>query len=183
MAMIAASIASALALLLPGVSAAVSGSVWSVSDRVAAGECAGAALTSASETFFLDDARVGPFFQSAAALSEAYEGITGADLISISYGQQFKVLTEKMSKEQYVLMQCGMAQPTLEEVDFVAALPPGYQRKHFTIPLHRVATDSTVHLGFLSLLGLQDRVAFMSPYARSLLAESYSLRRSVGCWR
>jgi len=165
MARIAASVASALALLLPGVSAAVPGSVWSVSDRVAAGECAGAALTSASETSFLDDARVGPFFQSAAVLSAAADGITGADLISIAYGQHFKVLTEKMSKEQYVLTQCGMAQPTVEEVNKVAALPAGYQRKNFTIPLQRVATDSTVHLGFLSALGLQDRVAFMSSYA------------------
>ncbi|CAE8707970.1 unnamed protein product [Polarella glacialis] len=165
MARIAASITSALALLLPGVSAAVPGSVWSVSDRVAAGECAGAALTSANKTSFLDDARVGPFFQSAAVLSAAADGITGADLISIAYGQHFKVLTEKMAKEQYVLTQCGMAQPTVEEVNKVAALPAGYQRKNFTIPLQRVATDSTVHLGFLSALGLQDRVAFMSSYA------------------
>jgi len=91
--------------------------------------------------------------------------VEAASLVSISYGSHFKVLTEALSREQYVLVQCGAPEVSDEEVDAVAPLPEGHERKRFTIPLQEIATESTVQLSFLEALGVADRVRFVSSYA------------------
>jgi len=83
----------------------------------------------------------------------------------VAYGKNFKILTEKLSKEQYVLTQCGTEQPSDSDMDAVAPLEDGYQRKHFTIPLQSAVADSTVTSGFLTKLDVQDRVAFVDSYS------------------
>lgn len=91
--------------------------------------------------------------------------VEAASLVSISYGSHFKVLTEALSREQYVLVQCGAPEVSDAEVDAVAPLPEGHERKRFTIPLQEIATESTVQLSFLEALGVADRVRFVSSYA------------------
>jgi hypothetical protein len=102
---------------------------------------------------------------TAAALTAIDVPIATAELIEIHYGQTFKVLTEKYAQEQYVLTQCGAATPSEADINTVKALPTGFTRKYFTIPLQQVMAESTVQLGFLHELGLHDRVAYASQYA------------------
>jgi hypothetical protein len=91
--------------------------------------------------------------------------VGAATLVSILYGDNFKVVSEALSQEQYVLVQCGTPEPTDAEVDAIAPLPTDHQRKRFTIPLEQVATESTVQLSYLQELGLEDRVRFVAGYA------------------
>jgi hypothetical protein len=55
-----------------------------------------------------------------------------ANSFTISYKDDFKVLTNRPAKRQYILYPCGNAQPDASAV----TLPSGYQRKFFTVPLH-----------------------------------------------
>jgi hypothetical protein len=71
----------------------------------------------------------------------------------------FKVLTEKMTKEQYIWTQCGSTAPTDAEISAVAPLETGYLRKLFTIPLQKASTYGTTGLGFLRRLDAQGRVS------------------------
>lgn len=98
-------------------------------------------------------------------LSSIQAVVQTANLFEIAYGSYFKVILEHMSKEQYVLVQCGAPIPTEAEINAVQGLPNQYTRKSFTIPLGEVATESTVQLSFLENLGLMDRVRFVSKYA------------------
>jgi hypothetical protein len=63
------------------------------------------------------------------------------------------------------LTQCGAATPSEADINTVKALPTGFTRKYFTIPLQKAMAESTVQLGFLHELGLHDRVAYASQYA------------------
>jgi hypothetical protein len=101
------------------------------------------------------------------ALADLDGPISSAELIELDYGTNFKVLTEKFAREQYVLTQCGTTPPTDADINKVRLLPSGYTRKFFTIPLQHVRAESTVQLSFLEILGLQDRVAQVSKYAVS----------------
>jgi len=102
--------------------------------------------------------------------------VTGANLIAIAYGSNFKVLTEKMSKEVYVLTQCGTTKPTNAQLAEVKADHASYTVKHFTIPLQVASSSSTVHLGFFKALGVEDRIKYVSKYATGPCWQ-----KAVGC--
>jgi iron complex transport system substrate-binding protein len=91
--------------------------------------------------------------------------IVSAELIDIKYGRNFKVVTEKNAKTQYVLTQCGSPKPDAAVVSALKPLPAGYTQKHFDIPLQTVIAESTVQLGYLQALGLRDRVSYVTSYA------------------
>jgi hypothetical protein len=98
-------------------------------------------------------------------VQQAETDVVGADLISIEYVSNYKILTEKMSKELYILTQCGTTPPSNADLADVKARHSGYTLKYFTIPLQVVASTSTVHLPFLKALGLQDRVRYVNAFA------------------
>jgi len=102
---------------------------------------------------------------ASAEIREVETQITLANLVSIKYGSNFKVVQSARTKEQYVLTQCGTAAPTTAEVDAVSSLPSGYTRKSFTIPLQRAIGGGTVALGFVSELGVEDRMLAVDEYA------------------
>jgi hypothetical protein len=140
------------------------GRVRSAELRVEAGECAAKGVTD----HFHPSKQIGDI---PSAPVEVAEPDMAADLISIQYADNFKIVTEDFSKEQYILTQCGATQPTDEEVDAVAALEEGYTRKFFTIPLQTVMVEGTVAASFLSALGVEDRVVYVNEYA------------SAPCWQ
>jgi len=115
--------------------------------RVAEGECSQLAPNGA-ETYFPSAVQARPKIS--------------ADLFDIKYGTTFKVVISHMVKEQYVLTQCGQAKPTDAEIEVVAPMAAGYQRKHFTAPLRTATAGSTVQLGFLSSIGVRDRVKYIT---------------------
>lgn len=115
------------------------------------------------DNIFPEDVRVSIADRS--DLSSDAAIVQAATLVSISYGSHFKVVSEALSQEQYVLLQCGAPEVTDAEVDAIAPLPAGHERKRFTIPLNEIATESTIQLSFLEELGVADRVRFTSPYA------------------
>ena len=138
----------------------VQSAVRSVTERIANGECIDPAAYSSDISLFTSKMSGFPASDVVAAESD----VTAANLISFAYGNHFKVISEELSKEQYVLTQCGLSQPTDAEID---ALMPGtgYQRKHFTIPLQKVTVASTTILTFLDLLNVEDRVAYLDSFA------------------
>mmetsp|Transcript_22056 Transcript_22056/g.41552 ORF Transcript_22056/g.41552 Transcript_22056/m.41552 type:complete len:494 (+) Transcript_22056:72-1553(+) len=137
------------------------GAALSLSDRIQMGECVDS--TTAPASLFPDSFRLGDI--PSTGVTAAEPAVTAAGLMTITYANHFKVITEKLSKEQYVLTQCGMNEPTAQEVDVVVPLETGYQRKFFTIPLQRVIPDTTIGLSMLEALGVQDRVSHVSEFA------------------
>jgi len=135
-------------------------SVRTDEQRVEVGECAAGGVDKA--TVFDPKKQIGDMPSSKV---ESAEPDMGAELITIQYTDNFKILTEDFSKEQYILTQCGTTPPTVDEVDAVAPLEEGYTRKFFTIPLQRVGVDGTVAASFLTALGVEDRAAYVSQYA------------------
>jgi len=99
-----------------------------------------------------------------AQVVEAETDVVGADLIAIQYFSNYKILKEEMSKELYVLTQCGTTPPTTAELNSAVALA-GYTVKHFTIPLQAASSSGTVHLAFFKALGLEDRITYVSQHA------------------
>jgi len=99
--------------------------------------------------------------------AEATAAISKAQLVTVIYVKNFKVLTDSLAKEQYVLTQCGSKAPTDAEVNKAAGeLPVGFNvRKHFTVPVQTAVATSTVLLGFVDLLGVEDRFTHVSQYA------------------
>jgi len=114
--------------------------------RVTDGECSDADIAGV-ETYFEP--------KNQAALKST---ATAADLFTLAYGTTFKVVVSLVSKEQYVLTQCGQARPKDSEIDYVAPLGENFARKHFTVPVQSALALSTTHQGFLALLGVQDRI-------------------------
>jgi len=96
---------------------------------------------------------------------KAETGVVAANLIAIEYASNYKVVTEKMSKELYVLTQCGTTPPTTAELADVIKRHPTHTVKHFTIPIQVAASSSTVHLAFFKALGVQDRIKYVDGYA------------------
>lgn len=139
------------------------GAIRSLVQQRAAGECA--TDDQATEDIYAIDFLTSFRIMGGSTLAEIDTPISSADLIQLDYGANFKVLKESYAQEQYVLTQCGTGQPSDEEVDSVQALPTGYTRKFFTIPLQQARAESTVQLGFLHALGLHDRVTQVSQYA------------------
>jgi len=113
---------------------------------------------------FLDNQRIANLPSLA---MEQLEGqvISAAWLVTVKYVKNYKVLTDHMAKEQYVLTQCGTSPPTPEALDVVDALATGYVRKHFTIPIQSAIAASTAQLGFVDVLGVQDRFTHVDEYA------------------
>lgn len=127
------------------------GAQLSLEVRIDRGECWGTELSD-GQTYFPDNVQA----KSDASL---------AQLFSILYSDNFKVVTSKMAKEQYVLTQCGQPQPTDAQVTAVAPLESGYMRKYFTVPLQSAVALSTVQLAFLAALDVQDRILHVDQYA------------------
>lgn len=136
----------------------VTAAVRTLPERIAVGEC----VDSTAGDVSLYPAKVSSFPDPAVTAAEA--DVSAAALISVAYGNHFKVLTEELAKEQYVLTQCGTSQPTDEEVNAIVS-GTGYQRKHFTVPVQDVTAASTTILSFLRRLGVEDRVAYADAYA------------------
>jgi len=88
-----------------------------------------------------------------------------AKLFTVTYASAFKVLTDSLAKEQYVLTQCGQVRPSDATVDAAAKLQSGYIRKYFSVPVQSAAAMSTILLAFIDSLGVQDRVNFVDSYA------------------
>ncbi|GBF99797.1 hypothetical protein Rsub_12237 [Raphidocelis subcapitata] len=89
--------------------------------------------------------------------------VTDAADFSIDYFGTYKVVTARRFNATYVLYQCGTPDPTKLPPGAAEGVPRG--AASFEIPLYSVAvTDTTVN-GFLSELGLVDRVALASPYS------------------
>lgn len=134
--------------------------VLSLEQRVTAGECASS--TSDRESYYSASFQVTDLPSTRVAEMEnlASNGHTRSAVeLLIDYGQNFKVLTDAISREQYVLTQCGTQQPTDAQIDAVKAKPSSnYTRKHFTIPVQKMIATSTVQLTFITALGLEDRV-------------------------
>eukprot|EP00929_Paragymnodinium_shiwhaense_P095905 TRINITY_DN5721_c0_g1_i2.p1 TRINITY_DN5721_c0_g1~~TRINITY_DN5721_c0_g1_i2.p1 ORF type:complete len:507 (+),score=154.69 TRINITY_DN5721_c0_g1_i2:97-1617(+) len=86
--------------------------------------------------------------------------------LDVKYGSNFKVLTDTMAKEQYVLTQCGTTAPSTAAIDALSPKPDAnYTRKSFTIPLQKMLPTGTVHLHFLESLEVMDRVSHVPGYA------------------
>eukprot|EP00435_Cladocopium_sp_Y103_P017206 s2255_g4.t1 len=155
----------------------VTAAVRTLPERIAVGEC----IESMDANVSLYAVKVSNFPDPIVTAAEA--DVTAAALISVAYGNHFKVLTEELAKEQYILTQCGTSQPTDEEVNAIVS-GTGYQRKHFSVPVQslgswpthlvrcvgsfwwtRVTADSTTILAFLKRLGVEDRVAYADAYA------------------
>jgi len=148
-----------LALTLAGLLAGGQAAVRTESLRRDAGECAAAS----SQSVFTQGKITGAL--PSAPVVQAETDVVGADLFEIEYASNYKVLTEKMSKEHYVLTQCGTTPPTATELAKVKGFDATYKVKHFTIPLQVVSSSSTVHLAFFKALGVEDRVKYVSEYA------------------
>lgn len=139
----------------------VQATIRNLLDRIAVGECING--SSGDVSLYPLRIQVGEF--PAPAVASAESDVQSAALISIAYGRNFKVLTEKLSQEQYVLTQCGTTPPSTAEIEDLAPNTSAYQRKHFSIPLQRVAATSTTSLAFFRRLQIQDRVAYADPFA------------------
>ncbi|KAF6264139.1 hypothetical protein COO60DRAFT_220758 [Scenedesmus sp. NREL 46B-D3] len=81
---------------------------------------------------------------------------------TVTYRGTFKVVTNKRANETYVLYQCGTPNP-MDSADTELGLDAN--TKVFQIPLVSVALADSAAAGFLSELGLTDRVAFSSKFS------------------
>lgn len=150
------------AILLAG-SSVITGVARTLEQRIQVNECAGeedGVVPIATTEYFAPDLQFDPLLSLADSAASAP--------IGIAYGPGFKVLTNTMAKEQYVLKQCGtlFSQPTDEQIDAVSMKPSSdYVRKHFTIPLQTVVTSSSVQMAFVEALGIEDRVLYVADTA------------------
>lgn len=85
--------------------------------------------------------------------------ITYALGFDVEYYNQYKVVTNNIVNETYVLYQCGAQLPTTSQ------FPKG--TKFFEIPLTKVSAPETVPYAFIELLGLDDRVDDVSQFVTS----------------
>lgn len=77
----------------------------------------------------------------------------------IDYYNSYKIVTNEIANETYVLYQCGSNPPPAD------AIPEG--AKVFQIPLTSISAPETVPYAFLEILRLDDRVNDVSPYVTS----------------
>ncbi|GIL53172.1 hypothetical protein Vafri_8855, partial [Volvox africanus] len=87
--------------------------------------------------------------------------VTIAQNFEITYASTYKIvnITKNDTTETYVLYQCGTAAPKLADL----GLPSG--TKTFSVPLRAVNAADTTVLNFMKLLGVQDRIAYVTQYA------------------
>eukprot|EP00931_Biecheleriopsis_adriatica_P053341 TRINITY_DN3120_c0_g1_i2.p1 TRINITY_DN3120_c0_g1~~TRINITY_DN3120_c0_g1_i2.p1 ORF type:complete len:539 (-),score=135.07 TRINITY_DN3120_c0_g1_i2:231-1784(-) len=145
-------------LATEGVAAAMS-----LPDRVRLGECEDTSAYASGNKYFPASFQVGVL--PSPVVRQAEVEVHAADLIDVAYGNNFKILTDQISKEQYVLTQCGTPEPSESDLDAVVPLEDGYQRKRFTIPLQSATAASTVQLSFLEKLGVEDRVYYVDGFS------------------
>merc|ERR1719201_2443740 len=140
--------------------------------KFASGFAALAAATECGPTVVVD----GYFPAESRASYQTYSTVDYADHFEIAYGSTFKVLTNTEAKEQYVLTMCNNAAPDSAAVNATAALPAGFARKHFTVPLKSYGSDSTSTLAFLDIIDVHDRQKYISQYATAPC-----LQKAMGC--
>jgi hypothetical protein len=87
----------------------------------------------------------------------AFTKVNFAQGFSVTYYKGFKVVENRLAKQVYVLYSCGTPMPA------AAAYPAG--AKVFQVPLSSISVTDTTALGFVSLLGLQDRVMYTTSYS------------------
>ncbi|PRW56963.1 flagellar associated [Chlorella sorokiniana] len=75
---------------------------------------------------------------------------------SVQYFPSYKVVTNSIAGETYVLSQCGAQVPPASQ------FPEG--TKFFTVPLVSLSAPETVPYAFVDFLGLTDRVHDVSPF-------------------
>lgn len=75
---------------------------------------------------------------------------------SVEYFPTYKVVTNSIAGETYVLSQCGAQVPPASQ------FPEG--TKFFTVPLASLSAPDTVPYAFIDFLGLTDRVHDVSPF-------------------
>lgn len=137
--------------------------VRDLSARVDLQECAG---ESYDGVFFPLTTRFGSLPSAEVVDADPELGSSTPVSLAMDYGENFKVLTDDMAMEQYVLTQCGTQTPSEAEIDAVKSKPSSvYVRKYFTVPLQVAVAMGTSQLHFLEELDVQDRVAYVSEYA------------------
>lgn len=103
--------------------------------------------------YFPDDLLVvGEAFQSPDHVTVSF-----AQGFQVQYFSSYKVVTNSIANETYVLYQCGLPPPAIE------SFPAG--AKLFAIPLDSVAVLETVPLAFMTALGVNSRMQSVSEYA------------------
>lgn len=85
--------------------------------------------------------------------------VVSADGFSVDYYNSYKIVTNKIANETYVLYQCGTAPPSADTI------PAG--AKVFQIPLTSISAPETVPYAFLEILGVDDRVNDVSTFVTS----------------
>ena len=85
--------------------------------------------------------------------------VKNAQGFTVDYYNSYKVLTNNIAGETYVLYQCGTPPPAANTV------PQG--AKFFEIPLTSLSAPETVPYAFVEILGLDDRVNDVSKYVTS----------------
>merc|ERR1719174_2945900 len=118
----------------------------------------------------------GQFPPESRADYKTYTQVDYADHFDIIYASTFKVLNNVPAKEQYVLTMCSNEAPDAAAIDKAAALPEGFTRKSFTVPLPSYGSDSTATLAFLDIIDVHDRQKYISQYANAPC-----LQKAMGC--
>lgn len=96
--------------------------------------------------------------------------VASAEGFTVDYYNSYKIVTNKIANETYVLYQCGTSPPAAD------AIPEG--AKVFQIPLTSISAPETVPYTFLEILGLDDRVNDVSSFVTSACGQ-----KILGCGR
>lgn len=91
---------------------------------------------------------------NATTTEEYFTKVHFANDFEVKYYGSFKVLTNLLAKETYVLYQCGTPKPA-----YMGAA------KYFEIPLTAAQVAQTTVLGFMALLQVDNRISYSSYYA------------------
>jgi len=104
----------------------------------------------------------------------AMTNLTTAEDFAITYFDKFKVVLNVRMREVYVLYQCGLFPPTMEEIGEVLAtqmmLPVELRSaipKFFSVPLQSVAVDATIPAAMMEDLRLHPRITHIASYVAS----------------
>mmetsp|Transcript_5462 Transcript_5462/g.15217 ORF Transcript_5462/g.15217 Transcript_5462/m.15217 type:complete len:1142 (+) Transcript_5462:194-3619(+) len=99
--------------------------------------------------------------------------IDEAEDFAVVYLGSFKVVVNKRMKEIYILYQCGLFPPLVEDLlqqlqDKLLFDLKGYKApKFFSIPLQNIAVDATVPIAMMEDLGLHPRISYVPSYVAS----------------
>ncbi|EFJ45225.1 hypothetical protein VOLCADRAFT_106039 [Volvox carteri f. nagariensis] len=86
--------------------------------------------------------------------------VTFVQEFKIAYGNTYKIVTIARSdtNETYLLYQCGTTKPVLSQIGLPA------NTKVFSVPLQAVSVADTTAMYFMDMLGVKDRVSYVTPY-------------------